>query len=210
MSPLSYPELDENIDPLVEKTLQEGQLPDEPIEAKLIGKKILIFNHIHGYLLYGFGRYFGIPVGIRKPKTEPFQRPLELSALESYYLLKKNIILIHSFQNNTIKTWNSSEFYNFCIKNYPFFEERYIIYEDLREKKYIPRPGQKFGADFIVYRKGPGIDHSSFCIQVLSPYAKISSIDVVRSARLATSVKKRFILANPTTKTYYSFKWFKP
>ncbi|WP_457557644.1 tRNA-intron lyase [Candidatus Harpocratesius sp.] len=210
MSPLSYPELDENIDPLVEKTLQEGQLPDEPIEAKLIGKKILIFNHIHGYLLYGFGRYFGIPVGIRKPKIEPFQRPLELSALESYYLLKKNIIIIHSFQNNTTKTWNPTEFYNFCTKNYPFFEERYLIYEDLREKKYIPRPGQKFGADFIVYRKGPGIDHSSFCIQVLSPYAKISSIDVVRSARLATSVKKRFVLANPTTKTYYSFKWFKP
>ncbi|MHA1776491.1 MAG: tRNA-intron lyase [Promethearchaeota archaeon] len=210
MSPLSYPDVESPLSIEQEKQLKEGIFPSEPIVAQLIGKKILIFNHIHGYLLYGYGRYFGIPVGIRKPKIEPFQRPLELSSLETYYLLKQKLITLHSFEEDSKKAWTLYEFYSFCKDNYPHFEERYIIYEDLREKHYIPRPGQKFGADFIVYRQGPGIDHSSFCIQVLSPFTKISSIDVVRSARLATSVKKRFILANPTNKTYFSFKWFKP
>lgn len=210
MSPLSYPEIEPSLTPEQEKQLEEGALPSEPIVAQLIGTKILIFNHIHGYLLYGFGRYFGIPVGIRKPKIEPFQRPLELSPLETCYLLKQKLIKLISVDNFVEKIWSFKDFYAFSQNNYPRFVERYSIYEDLREKNYVPRPGQKFGADFIVYRQGPGIDHSSFCIQVLSPLTKISSIDVVRSARLATSVKKRFVLANPTTKTYFSFKWFKP
>jgi tRNA-intron endonuclease len=158
-------------------------------------------------LLYGFGRFFGIPVGIRKPKHEIFERPLELSYFETYYLLRKNRLCVKNPDN---ELESNEDFLIFAKERYPEFEEKYVIYEDLREKKYIPRPGQKFGADFIVYQQGPGRDHSSFCIQVLSRDAKISSIDVVRSARLATSVKKRFILANPMTKNYFSIKWYKP
>lgn len=210
MCPLSYPLINEDLDENSKSLLSSGIFPENPIEARLIGTKILIFNNIHGYLLYGFGRYFGIPVGIRKPKIEPFERPLELSALEIFYLMNKNIVNLYSSEQNTLKKWTIEEFHTFAVENFARFEERYTIYEDLRDKNFIPRPGQKFGADFIVYRKGPGLDHSSFCIQVLSPRARISSIDVVRSARLATSVKKRFVMANPSTKSYFSFKWFKP
>ena len=210
MCPLSYPPISEDMDVKLRELLQTGNFPDQPIEAQLIGTKILVFNNVYGFLLYGFGRYFGIPVGIRKPKIEPFERPLELSALETYYLLKKGIICLKSPNNAHQQDWSSEDFHTFSLENFPHFEERYIIYEDLREMNFIPRPGQKFGADFIVYRQGPGIDHSSFCIQVLSPNTRISSIDVVRSARLATSVKKRFVMANPRTKAYFSFKWFKP
>ncbi|MHA1744984.1 MAG: tRNA-intron lyase [Promethearchaeota archaeon] len=212
MSPLSYPNPDPNqpndLSEAIQKQLEEGKLPEDPIPATLIGIKVVVFNHIHGSLLYGHGRYFGIPTGIRKPKSHIFTRPLELSLFEAYYLLQQNAIIIKSDISDT--TITQEEFFAFACKNYPRFAEKYIIYEDLRTKNYIPRPGQKFGADFIVYRRGPGIDHSSFAIQVLSTHTKISSIDVVRSARLAGSVKKRFLLANPQTKSYFSFKWFKP
>jgi tRNA-intron endonuclease len=173
-----------------------------------VGKKLIVFNHIHGSFLYGFGRFFGIPVGIYKPKRETFTRPLELSYFETFYLLRKSRIRVNESQNS--KSYTPDEFLDFANENYPLFEEKYVIYEDLRNKGYIPRPGQKFGADFVIYEKGPGRDHSSFCIQVLSRAARISSIDVVRSARLASSVKKRFILANPVSKKYFSFKWYKP
>jgi tRNA-intron endonuclease len=190
--------------------LELGDFPSYKIPAKLIGNKIVVFNHIFGSLLYGYGRYFGSPIGIRKPKTHIFERPLELSLFESVYLLKKDIICITSLTDVGEKSWSVAEISKYAAEKYPDFVEKYTIYEDLRDKKYIPRPGQKFGADFIVYKEGPGIDHSSFCIQVLSRTNKISSIDVVRAGRLATSVKKRFVLANPLTKIYFQFRWFKP
>jgi tRNA-intron endonuclease, archaea type len=205
MSPLtSPPDLNsEEISDILEK----GEFPETPIDAVLVGVKILIFNPIHGSILYGFGRYFGTPVGIRKPKNHIFDRPLELSLFEAVYLLKQGIILLKSHLKNAI---SHQDLYEIACKNYPKFDEKYLIYEDLRNKKYIPRPGQKFGADFIVYKKGPGVDHSSFCLQVLSGREKISSVDVVRAGRLATSVKKKFVLANPFTKGYFQFKWYKP
>ena len=212
MSPLSYSDPDPNqpndLSEAAQKQLEQGKLPEEPIPATLVGIKVVVFNHVHGSLLYGHGRYYGIPTGIRKPKNQNFTRPLELTLFESYYLLQQHTIAIKSEIADSMMT--PEEFYAFACENYPRFAEKYIIYQDLRTKHYIPRPGQKFGGDFIVYSRGPGIDHSSFCIQVLSTHTKISSIDVVRSARLAGSVKKRFLLANPQTKSYFSFKWFKP
>ncbi len=199
--------MDHPSSPLDNPNLISGELPSTPIVTNLFEARVIVFNPVHGSLLYGFGRFFGSPLGMRKPKTHIFTRPLSLSLFEALYLLKHRIITIQSLDGNT---WISDAFFEYACKKYPHFEEKYPIYEDLREKKYIPRPGQKFGADFIVYKQGPGIDHSSFCIQVLSAHTRFSSIDVMRSARLATSVKKRYILANPITKSYFSFKWFKP
>jgi tRNA-intron endonuclease len=190
------------------KLLETGEYPSFKIPVKTIGNKCLVFYPVYGSLLYGYGRYFGSPVGIHKPKSHIFNRPLELTLFEVMYLLKHEIVEVFSEENSTIYT--PETFYLFACAKYPEFAEKYVIYEDLREKKYIPRPGQKFGADFIVYKEGPGVDHSSFCIQVLSRLNKISSIDVVRAGRLATSVKKRFVLANPITKSYFQFRWFKP
>jgi tRNA-intron endonuclease, archaea type len=187
--------------------LETGDFPPSKIPARLIGPKVVVFNPVFGSLLYGFGRYFGSPVGIHKPKSFIFNRPLELSLFEGLYLLKHGRIEIIA---ETDSSYTPEMFMQFATHKYPEFAEKYVIYEDLREKHYIPRPGQKFGADFIVYKEGPGVDHSSFCIQVLSRNNRISSIDVVRAARLATSVKKHFVLANPITKSYFQFRWFKP
>ncbi len=208
MCPLSYTSENSTEQSIDEKLLETGEWPATPIKVSNVDDKFLVFNHTHGSLLYGFGRYFGIPVGIRKPKKDTFERPLELSIFEALYLLTKGHVVIFSAKSEI--PLEIDDLHAFGCENYPDFKDKYTIYKDLREKNYIPRPGQKFGADFIVYEQGPGKDHSSFCIQVLSQISKISSIDVVRSARLATSVKKRFVLANPKTKSYFSFKWFKP
>jgi len=191
--------------------LEKGEFPSFKIPAKLIGNKLVVFIHSFSSLLYGYGRYFGQPLGIRKPRNQYFSRPLELSLFEGVYLVKHNRIEVFSENTgNPPKSWTHEALFKFGCEKYPEFADKYSIYEDLRDKQYIPRPGQKFGADFVVYKEGPGQDHSSFCIQVLSRSNKISSIDVVRAGRLATSVKKRFVLANPLTKSYFQFRWFKP
>jgi tRNA-intron endonuclease len=98
-------------------------------------------------------------------------------------------------------------------QTYRGFGPAYLVYKDLRNKGYVVTPGIKFGADFAVYEHGPGIDHAPFIISVESPREIMGPFEVVRAGRLATTVRKRFIIAIPDTKTgkirYLVFQWFK-
>ncbi|MEM2110081.1 MAG: tRNA-intron lyase, partial [Candidatus Odinarchaeota archaeon] len=88
-----------------------------------------------------------------------------------------------------------------------------VVYLDLRRRGYVVRPGLKFGADFAVYEHGPGIDHSPFLVHVTPSSAKIPPIEMVRAGRLATTVRKKFIIATikqGKEARYYAFSWFKP
>jgi tRNA-intron endonuclease len=93
------------------------------------------------------------------------------------------------------------------------FTRKYHVYEDLRRRGFVVRPGLKFGADFAVYRQGPGIDHSLFIVEVIAKSDEVSAIEVVRAGRLATSVRKRFVLATASESgkvRYFVFSWIKP
>ncbi|MHA1725108.1 MAG: tRNA-intron lyase [Promethearchaeota archaeon] len=187
--------------------IKREDLP-EKIPAKLINGRVVVFNPLHASFLYVKMNFFGSPIGINKPRLEFFNRPSELSLIEAYYLLKRREISI--FDEKQKKELTPKEFHEIAKKIHDKFEEKYIIYEDLRKKGYVPRPGLKFGADFVVYKKGPGLEHSHFIVHVHRSQTKISAIDVVRAGRLATSVRKKFVIANPHTKSYYFFEWFKP
>ncbi|MBN1800419.1 MAG: tRNA-intron lyase [Candidatus Lokiarchaeota archaeon] len=187
--------------------INEEDIPDK-IPAKFINSRVIVFNSLHASYLYVKFNFFGSPIGINKPRLEFFNRPSELSLIEAYYLLLKEKITIEDVKNNKLLT--PREFFEIAKSVHHKFEEKYIIYNDLREKGYVPRPGLKFGADFVVYKKGPGLEHSSFIVHVLPSDSKISAIDMVRAGRLATSVRKKFVIANPLTSSYYFFEWFKP
>ena len=63
-----------------------------------------------------------------------------------------------------------------------------------------------------MYEKGPGIDHAPFLVQVYNKSNDISSTAVVLAGRLASSVKKQFILAIPHSKSkidYLSLDWWR-
>jgi len=182
-------------------------IPDV-IPTKLINNRVVIFNSLYASYMYVKENFFGAPLGINKPRLEYFNKPSELSLVEAYYLLKKGRISIFDVENQ--KELTSEQFFEFAKNHHTKFEEKYAIYQDLREKGYIPRPGLKFGADFVVYKKGPGLEHSPFIVHVLPHDSKLTAIDMVRAGRLATSVRKKFVIANPLTKSYYFFEWFKP
>ena len=187
--------------------INEEDIP-EIIPTKFINSRVIVFNPLHASYLYVKYNFFGSPLGISKPRLEYFSKPSELSLIEAYYLLKNDKITIFDTQEN--KSLSLQEFFEISKKIHHKFEEKVIIYQDLREKGYIPRPGLKFGADFVVYKKGPGLEHSPFIVHVLPHDAKITAIDMVRAGRLATSVRKKFVIANPLTNSYYFFEWFKP
>ncbi|MFX0077513.1 MAG: tRNA-intron lyase [Candidatus Hermodarchaeota archaeon] len=193
--------------PITLEDIDESDIP-EKIPTKFINERVIVFNHLYASYLYIKQKFFGSPLGISKPRLEYFSKPSELSLIEALYLLKNDKISI--YDPKLKKFYSYDEFKEIGKKTHHKFEEKYLIYQDLREKGYIPRPGLKFGADFVVYKKGPGLEHSPFIVHVLPHDAKISAIDMVRAGRLATSVRKKFVIANPLTLSYYFFEWFKP
>lgn len=187
--------------------IDESDIPAQ-IPTTFINSRVICFNHLYASYLYVKEKFFGAPLGISKPRLEYFSKPSELSLIEAYYLLEKGRISI--LDDGEQKELTLEEFKSKAVKLHNKFMEKLKIYKDLRERGYVPRPGLKFGADFVVYKKGPGLEHSPFIVHVMPHDSKITAIDMVRAGRLATSVRKRFVLANPSTVSYYFFEWFKP
>ena len=191
-----------------------GQPPDHPIKTFLIGEKVIVWNPDEGTRLYRFG-YFGNPTGLRKPKISKFTRALEHDVFESAYLLENNFISIEDEDGFLITQAYCEKYFDWMRNNakFKFFDDLYLVYKDLRLKRYIPKPGLKFGSDFTVYKKGPGIDHAPFLIRIFPRGSKIIPLDVVSVGRLANSVKKRYIMGvviQAGDIRYYEFKWVKP
>lgn len=187
--------------------IDESDIPEQ-IPATFINSRVIVFNPLYASYLYVKEKFFGAPLGISKPRLEYFSKPSELSLIEAYYLLEKGRISIYDAEDQ--KDLTMEGFKDKAVELHNKFKEKLKIYKDLRERGYVPRPGLKFGADFVVYKKGPGLEHSPFIVHVMPQNSKITAIDMVRAGRLATSVRKRFVLANPSTVSYYFFEWFKP
>jgi len=124
------------------------------------------------------------------------------------YLLENKKITITKFkQKITIE-----QLKEICKKEVHEFDKKYTVYKNFRDKGYIINPGIKFGCDFAVYEKGPGIDHAPFLIQVYNRSESITSTGIVLAGRLATTVRKQFILAIPKGKDKVDFlalDWWK-
>ncbi|MFB5622755.1 MAG: tRNA-intron lyase, partial [Nitrosarchaeum sp.] len=127
---------------------------------------------------------------------EEINVPLILDLIEGLYLLENKKISIYKLnQKITIE-----ETIELCKKEYHDFDKKYLVYKNFRDKGYVINPGIKFGCDFAVYEKGPGIDHAPFLIQVYNRSDPITSTGIVLAGRLATTVRKQFILAIPRGK----------
>jgi len=175
----------------------------------LIGDRGLIFDYDDAFKIFSSG-FFGKPIGISKPKLEPFNRPLELSLFEILYLSEKGIVEVLD-SNDKVLTKEAIIKHARCV--YRDFDNKFLVYKDLRDKGFVVRPGLKFGADFAVYRYGPGIDHAPFLVTVYSSDVKLLGIDLVRAGRLATSVRKRFVIATVKGEKvirYFVLEWFRP
>lgn len=178
--------------------------------AELVGDRAIVWNPEHGMSLYNKG-YFGQPVGIRKPKDAEFDKPLELSLLECAYLSQNNTIKVRDSRSEKILT--ADEIVTLGLEKTPEFKDRYLVYTQVRDLGYIIRPGLKFGTDFAIYEHGPGKDHAPFLIHVIPQSKGVIPLDIVRAGRLATSVRKKFIIATIKETgdiAYYSFIWHKP
>ena len=177
------------------------------MKSELVENRIIVWNIEDSKKLFTEG-YYGKPIGMPKPKIEEIDVPLILDLIEGLYLLENKKITITKLKEKL----NIEQMTEICKKGIHGFEKKYIVYKNFRDKGYIINPGIKFGCDFAVYEKGPGIDHAPFLIQVYNRNESITSTGIVLAGRLATTVRKQFILAIPKGKDKVDFlalDWWK-
>jgi tRNA-intron endonuclease len=180
------------------------------VKAYYYGTRVIIWDVEDSRRIWSLG-FFGKPLGVPKPKSSEFNSPLLLDLLEAMYLYEKNHIVLYDVSDNVI---DINKFLRLCMKSYKDFKEKYLVYKDLREKGLVVLSGLKFGVDFAVYRKGPGLEHAPYLVDVVSHDHLFSGDDLIRAGRLATTVRKRFIIAVPNlldnNVRYIIFKWWRP
>ena len=177
------------------------------MKGELIENRIIVWNIQDSQKLFSDG-YYGKPIGIPKPNPEEINVPLVLDLIEGCYLQEITKIKLYKNKKKVLQ----EEVIKICQKEYHNFEKKYMVYKDFREKGYVVNPGIKFGCDFAVYQRGPGIDHAPYVVQVYNKSDVITSTSVVLAGRLSTSVRKQFILAIPKGKShvdYLALDWWR-
>jgi tRNA-intron endonuclease len=179
-------------------------------KVELIENFLVVWDSEEGSRLYKAG-YYGKPLGIAKPKIPEFKVPLILDLMEGLYLAQKGMVAV--YEGREKQKVGLRKVRQKAKQMYEDFEEKYAVYQDLRDSGLIVTPGIKFGCDFAVYKYGPGVEHAPYMVSVKDSGGEISATEIVKAGRLATTVRKRFIIAIPDMVSgsikYLIFKWFK-
>lgn len=188
----------------------KGKKVPRKIPVEFIENFLVVWNPSDGSELYKMG-FYGKPLGIPKPKIPEFNVPLILDLMEGLYLAEKGIITVYE---GTEKTRVSLKKLRQKARTlYEEFDEKYAVYRDLRDSGMVVTPGIKFGCDFAVYKHGPGLEHAPYMVSVKKASSELTATEIVKAGRLATTVRKRFIIAVPDLEKgkirYLIFKWFK-
>jgi len=182
----------------------------EKIEAEFIENFLVVWDPERGSELYRLG-FYGKPIGIPKPKVTDFNVPLILDLMEGLYLVEKRVIAVTEGPKRAEVGFEKLR--RRAKRLYEEFDLKYAVYRDLRDHGLIVTPGIKYGCDFAVYKHGPGVDHAPYMVSVKKTKDEVTATEIVKTGRLATTVRKRFIIAIPDLETekiqYLIFKWFK-
>lgn len=153
--------------------------------------------------------FFGKPIGIPKPKQNEFDVPVILDLFEGYYLASKSHIRVIKDG----KKLSDEKLLKICKDQVFQFEEKLKVYSKLRNAGFVVTPGIKFGADFAAYERGPGLDHAPYLVRVALPSTKMTATDIVLAGRLATTVRKQFIIAISDSSaedvSFIGFDWWR-
>lgn len=79
------------------------------------------------------------------------------------------------------------------------FWAEYMAFKYLRDKEYFLMPGLRFGGSFVAYPGDPIKFHSHLIVKVLQWQETIDLLKIVASGRLATAVKKSYVLVSSET-----------
>jgi tRNA-intron endonuclease len=184
-------------------------LPEErsPAKGVLAGIRVIVFDAEEARRIYSLG-FYGKPLGIPKPRGADFDAPLELGLMEALYLVEKGLLIVEDLDGHP---YDADRLRNYARGVVEGFDYLYTVYRDLRERGLVVRSGLKYGADFAVYEKGPGLEHAPYLVHVVPHSSRIEPLEIVRAGRLSHSVRKSFVIAlveSPASPVkYLAFEW---
>jgi len=144
-------------------------------------------------------------------------KKLELSLVEALYLLENDKILLRKDG----KEMGFNKLLTKGIKLDERLHERFIVYQDLRERGLTVKTGFKFGCDFRVYRRGVAMkkgikaagEHTRWIVSVVPEDYTCSFHEMSRAVRLAHSIRARMLWAivdSENNVTYYEILRLRP
>ncbi|RDD54016.1 MAG: tRNA-intron lyase [Candidatus Korarchaeota archaeon NZ13-K] len=188
---------------------RRGIDPSEiPIKSGiLIGDRVLVFEGAGELYARGF---WGHPIGV--PKPEPFKvydSPLQLSLVEALYLASKGRMTVREPGGDELTMDELRDRFSQVRDNARMKERVHSYWRDLG---YVPKAGSKYGVDYIVYERGPGLEHAPYLCIADSLDGRIRPVDLIRAGRLATSVRKELVvsLVSGDEVLNYKVRWVKP
>jgi tRNA-intron endonuclease len=184
------------------KTFKKEKEEKTQIRAELITGKVLTEVSDTSRELYNQSRY-----GILLDNGR-----LQLSLIESLYLMEKNTIVVYKTKNKKI---DFDEFSKKAKKLEPNFWVRFCVYKDIRNRGYIIKTALKFGADFRVYDRGvkPGEDHAKWIVYPVYEESTLTWYEFAAKNRVAHSTRKRLLIGvvdDENSVSYWEVRWMRP
>ncbi|XP_033109115.1 tRNA-splicing endonuclease subunit Sen2-like isoform X2 [Anneissia japonica] len=99
-------------------------------------------------------------------KEDPYKiyEYLQLSLEEAFFLSYGLGCLVVRSENKELM--NLTDMWKEFCSRQPTFLRNYIAYHYYRSRGWVPKTGVKFGAEFILYKKGPPFYHASYSVIV--------------------------------------------
>lgn len=168
----------------VKRTIPSGsyelKLNKSLSKASLLEDRCMVWDLDASLLLHNEG-FFG----------KLMDKGLQLSLVESCYLLKKGILEIEQKNN---KKLDFAEFSGIASKIESDFMTKFAVYEMLRNNGLVPKTGFKFGTHFRVYKSSESISkHSDYLVHAIDNNHIFSLQQLSRAVRLANSVRKEML-----------------
>ncbi|MGP8321491.1 MAG: tRNA-intron lyase [Methanosarcinaceae archaeon] len=160
--------------------------PDVTARATLLEERVIIWDSEESNTLFEHGFY-----GKMLDDTR-----LQLSLVESAYLLENGVINIHDRESGD--AIDIKEFSKRASAIEPEFLGKCKVYEDLRNRGLVPKTGFKFGTHFRLYSQVRSLDrmpHSENLVHTISPDHEFALPVMSRAIRVANSVRKHMVFA---------------
>lgn len=178
-------------------------------EGFLIHDRVVVWDTEVASKLYKNG-FWGHPMGIKKPKPgREYKLPLQLSLVEAAYLNKKGVLRIRDSNGSIL---SEEDFLEVVRRFRSKADERIVAYSFWRDLGYVVKSSAaKYGGHYLIYEKGPGIDHAPYLCLVSYPDELITPVSLLRVGRVATSVNKTLVISvvNGPRILNYKLKWEK-
>lgn len=130
---------------------------------------------------------------------------LELALVEAAYLLDRARITV----DQDGRSLSFRDFFIIASQTQEYFELKYIVYRDLRERGYYVQPSV---TDFRVYPRGgkPNVSPSKYFVHVVTERKPIPLQQIIGNLQAALNVRKEMVLAivdEESDITYYGVKF---